>query len=208
MKQDTVKCVGVSYNLQVPETAEEYDSMAGKVGACVESANKNVIYRQCNAQFRAKFCELVEDETGIERATKVTGTKTTKDDDGNETTEEIIGYAETEKVYLDRVYAEEGLADEAQIVSRFGDLIEQAQDATTFDPKEREAAAPRSKKPKKIHRDTAEAIAEQAGEEGLEHVAGKLAEELDLEVEPTVEGIAEALQIRENRRDLAAELLA
>lgn len=206
MKNEVVKCVGVSYNISVPETAEEYDQLAGKVGACVSSANRNVIYRQTNPQFRPKFCELVEEDTGIERKTKVTGTKTVKDDDGNETTEEIIGYAETEKVYLDRVYAEENLVDEEQIMARFGDLVSQAEAEVVFDPSEHEAA-PKVKKPKKIHRTTAEQILEQAGEEALAMVASKLAEELDIEVEATVDSVAMALQTRENRRDVVSELL-
>jgi hypothetical protein len=207
MKDTTVKCVGVSYNLSVPETSEEYDQIAGKIGACVESANKNVIYRQSNAQFRAFYCDAVEEDTGIERQTKVVATKTHTDEDGNETTEDVLGYAETEKKYLDRVYAELELDDEAAVMARFGGLVEQAQGEVVFDPSEREPAA-KTKKPRKAFLRVGEAIEAKGGQEGLDHVAGKLADELDIEVEATVEGVALALQIKDSQRDLASELLA
>lgn len=206
MKEVSNKCVGVSYRLQVPETAEEYDHAAGKIGACVESANKNVIYRSTNAQFRAAFAAAVEDETGIERETAKVGSKTVTDDDGNETTEDVYGYSETEKAYLDRVYAELGLGDEDAIMSKFGDIVASIEAELVFDPSERERAT-KERKPRKAFLNIANAVLERGGPDGLSRVIAKLCEELDVTVEDSVEGLARALQIKDSRRDLASELL-
>lgn len=200
MKSEKNKCVGVAYSVNVPETAEEYDKLAGKQGACVESANKNVVYRSTNAQFRNLFAAAVEEDTGIERETDTIGTKTVTDEDGNETEEDIIGYTETEKVYLDRVYAELGLETEEEKLARFGDIIAAIEPKLTFDPSERAPASGKPRKARKEFRDAAAMIAEKAGPEGLERAAAKLGEELGFEVEATEDAVALAIQTRETRR--------
>lgn len=209
MKQVQVKSVGVTYTVEVPESAEEYDQLAKKQGACVEAANANVIYRSLNAQFRSQLADAIEEETGHERATKVTGTREVEDEDGNKTTEDIVEYAETEKKFLDRVYAEEGLETEEQRMARFGELIKNIQASLVFDPSERERSAGPAKKARKLYREAAEAIEEAAGESGLETAAGKLSDLLGYEVPATVEGVALAIQAKETRNaaDIAQSLL-
>ena len=73
MKAYQNKTLGQTVTLQVPETAEEFDSLAGATGLCVKDANRNVIYRQWNHEFRRAFCEALEAETGIARKTRTVG---------------------------------------------------------------------------------------------------------------------------------------
>ena len=51
----------------VPESAEEFDTIAGKSGACVEEAISNVLYRGWNAEFRKGVQKAIKDTTGFER---------------------------------------------------------------------------------------------------------------------------------------------
>jgi hypothetical protein len=207
MKELLVKCVGVKYKINVPDSVEEYDQAAGKSGACLESGVKNVIYRSTNAQFRSLFADAVETETGIERERQVVGEKTVKDEEGNETTEEVVGFAETEKAYLDRVYAELDLDTEEKVVAEFGELIADVEVKLVFDPSGRDPAAGKTKKAKKRYREMADALVEKLGIDGLGPLAEKLSEQVDYEVEPTPEAIALAVQYREESRSLEDELL-
>lgn len=48
----------------VPSTAAEYDEMAKEVGACLDDAVENAIYRGWLNTFRSKFCEALEQKFG------------------------------------------------------------------------------------------------------------------------------------------------
>ena len=67
MKSYKNSTLGHDLNISVTETAEEFDILAGKVGACVEEAISNVIYRGWNATFRENFVDALEKQTGIAR---------------------------------------------------------------------------------------------------------------------------------------------
>jgi hypothetical protein len=199
MKEIKVKSGGVYYAINVPETVEEFDQLAKREGAALASAIDNVIYRSANAQFRSEFADLVEKETGIERKTKVSGTREVEDEEGNKTEEDIVVYDESEGKYLNRVYAELDLELEEQRQARFQEQIEQAAEDIKFDPSERQAATKKPKKARKEYRETAEAILEAGGEEGLAKTAAKLSDMLGYEVEATLEAVALGIQINETK---------
>jgi len=90
------KSLDLNFTVMVPESAEEFDRLAGVTGACVGEANRNVIYRSVNHEFRDKLCERMENETGVPRESK-----TSKKADGTEVTE----YTENEKAYINRLLA-------------------------------------------------------------------------------------------------------
>lgn len=104
MKTVQNETLGFKLNIQVPDSVEEFDRLAGKQGAALDEANKNVIYRGWNADFRKKLIEQLEKtygagtETNIPRAVIGKGPKREKD--GVEP--DIF---ETEKKYVDRLIA-------------------------------------------------------------------------------------------------------
>lgn len=70
MQQVNQKTLGVNVVISgVPSTASEFDEMAGEVGACVNVANDNIVYRSWLAKFRAAFVLALEAKTGIARLT-------------------------------------------------------------------------------------------------------------------------------------------
>lgn len=97
------KSLGLLIALSVAASIEEYDTLAGKEGAALESAVNNEIYRGTLAEFRSTFCDRVATTYGKPRKVKPSG-KTKKGENGEEVETEV--YAETEGVFIDRVLAE------------------------------------------------------------------------------------------------------
>lgn len=161
MKTYINKTLGFSFALLVPESVEEFDRLAGKGGAALDEANKNVIYRSVNHEFRKEFCEALEKTTGIEREGKITGE--------GEAAKKV--YTEKEKAYVSRVLASGKITEEAaqSLANEVGGKI-------AFDPSPSERS---SKLPKEID-DNVRAIfaaiaAGQSTEERvMANVAGKL----------------------------------
>lgn len=200
----------LDFNLKiaVPETVEEYDRLAKKEGSALSDAIFNVLYRGVFAKFRAKFAEAVENNTGIVRNTEVVLGKDgqpKKDDDGNEVTR----YTETEKVYLNRVYAilvgkNEFTSPEAAAAS-FAPLAQSIVESIVFDPSETEREPSQPKKVAKAYI----TIAEKAAANGkLESLALTLTAKLgNWKVEPTVDSVAKGIA-EDQRRINAAKNLA
>lgn len=66
MKELNQKTLGVNVLIKgVPSTAAEFDEMAGEVGACVDEATSNVVFRQWLARFRPAYIDAIAKETGI-----------------------------------------------------------------------------------------------------------------------------------------------
>lgn len=96
--------------IPVPESIDEYDTLAGKPGLCLVSAVDNVVYRNVLNDFRYYFCEEFEKaalaefpgyvpdkpEVALKRKTKLVG----KGKTGNE---EKYAFAEGEAEYVRRV---------------------------------------------------------------------------------------------------------
>jgi hypothetical protein len=132
MKTYMNKSLGQTVPVQVPSNAEEFDQLAGRTGACVDEANRNVIYRGWNHAFREAFCDALEQETGIER----------EGEDQGEGDKKKFVYTEKEQPYINRLLSTGAISEEAmqQIASTVGEGIK-------FDP----SPSTRSKKaPKEI----------------------------------------------------------
>lgn len=133
MKQKQYNSLGVTVNLNVPESVEEFDQNAKRIGACLDEAINNVVYRGSLAEFRDAFTTKVEETHQVERKTESTGKK---DSDGND----IVKYAETEGEYIKRVCATKGI-EAAQLQS----LADEVAAGIVFDASatERKPAAPK-----------------------------------------------------------------
>ena len=205
MSPITAKTLGFTININVPSSVEEFDQLAKKVGACLNEAVKNVIYRGVLNTFRAKFVEAVEAETSIARKTKPTG-KFEKDDAGKDTEVPILVYAETEGDYFDRVLAN---PDAPRTLESFTDLANRIAADLVFDPSESEKKPAGPKKLSKAVLDAAKTIID-AGK--ADAVAAMLATKLGITVDSTQESLARAIaedQRRKNaEKNLSAEYVA
>jgi len=207
MVSKQVNTLGFELNVNVPDSIGEYDSLAKKQGAALESAVLNVLYRSVFAKFRSQFAEAVENNTGIERETEPTGKKV-KDENGNETGEDAVRFSETEKVYFDRVCAElvksgKHASVEAAAAS-FAGLAQETIGSIAFDPSESEKAPTGPKKVAKAYVTLAEK-AQAAGK--LDALASQLASKLgNWKVEATVDSVAKAIAEDQRRKREAQKL--
>lgn len=224
MISKTINSLGYDLVIQVPETIHEYDTLAKKVGAALESAIMNVVYRGVNNKFRAAFALAVENNTGIERATvtvmKADGSGPKLDDDG----EPITKYAkevDTEGKYLDLVFATlvaQKLDENGEETSTPFESVEAAAAAfaplaqsiiagdgtennpgIAFDPTEKERVPGGPKKVAKAYIK----LAEDAKAKGkLESLAQQLQDKLGAlwKVEATVESVARAVSEDQRRK--------
>jgi hypothetical protein len=203
MINKTVSSIGFDLGVNVPETIDEYDALAKKAGAALESAVFNVLYRSTLAKFRAAFSEAVENNTGIPRKTevitKMDGTAKIDEESG----EPMTRYIETENEYFKRVLAQLVLqgafpSTEAAAAS-FQTLAQSTMDSIPFDPSETERApsGPRTVAKAYIK------LAEQAEKSGkLAALAQQLSEKLGAtwHVEVTVDSVARAVSEDQRRK--------
>ena len=187
--------MGMDVAFSVPSDVAEFDQNAKKVGACLESAIDNVVYRGSLAVFRAKFCETVEKETGIARKTKLVTLKS-KNEDGSAKTSEVWDGTEVE--YFSGV-----LAQTSREAASFAATAQSVADTIEFDASERERAAAG---PKRIGKAFLDAATKAQSEGKLEVLAEKLAKKLKHEVAPTIEAVA--LGIKEFQEMQTAAMLA
>jgi hypothetical protein len=163
MKTKEYSSLGLKVNFSVPESVEEFDANAKRIGACLEEATNNSVYRGMLGDFRdvllhgwaEKGIKGLDDIYGVERKTKpVLDRKTNlprKDKDDNE----VTTYDETEEEFLDRVLAEKGLKIE--------DIQEHANTVAAslvFDASAREKKAPKPKKLSSTYLDAAKKLLE------------------------------------------------
>lgn len=66
MKYDTRSC-GYKLAFTGQDSVEEYDEAAGRVGAALEDAVNNTIYRSTLPEWQATFGKVLEEKTGIPR---------------------------------------------------------------------------------------------------------------------------------------------
>lgn len=210
MKQDRYDSLGLDVQVQLPETVEEFDSLAGKVGACLQEACDNVVYRGVLAQFRSAFVNEVEKQPGA--PTQLRQQK--KDQKGNlqfetvkvdgvDTQVPLMEVTETEGKYINRVKAEMNLTDE-DYVARFQPIANSVASGIKFDPK---ASERKPKTPPKTYLEAADSIIAKGGT--FERASEKLSTKLGYPVPATRDGIAFAIQEdqRRQRETMAAELV-
>jgi tetrahydromethanopterin S-methyltransferase subunit G len=188
MQTQQFKSLGFNFNLAVPETAEEFDQLAGKSGACVDEATRNVVYRQANHDFRKAFCEAVENETGIPRETK-----TVKNAKG----EEREVFDEKEQEYINRVQIAKDENDEPVTnEEKLQVIASQVGKDIKFDPTPSER---KKKAPKEIEENAKGILANiEAGNTKAATVASKFGEALGCDFatvygEVTEESLVQAL---------------
>ena len=200
-KQETYRSLGLNVKLTVPSSVEEYDLLAKKSGAALESAVANAVYRGKGglADFRSDFADALESATGIKRTTEVVTDKEGKpktDDEGNTVTR----YLESEQDYFDRVIKETN-----RTVESFQDIADQVSAKLVLDPSVSERSAPEPKTPPKKVYSTVDSIIA-AGDHVVKQVAEKLGHILGHHVEHDREGLARAIHednLNEARRQAA-----
>lgn len=195
MQQKQVRSLGLVLNVNVPASYEEFDALAKRPLAALEEATANVLYRSWMADFREKFCEALEVETGIARAFESKELKS-KNEDGSPKTTEV--WSENEGEYVNRV-----LATKKVEIATFQALADKIAAEITFDPAqpERKATTP---KLAKTYRETAQKILA-AGADAAQRAATKLSGLLGRPVQPTEESLAIAIKEDQARQ---AKLLA
>jgi len=200
MKSYTNTTLGFSLNISVPSDASEFDQLAGRVGACVEEANANIIYRGWNAAFREAFADALIKSTGIKRRLDEKAmAKASKRKDGS--TPEIF---ESAGSYFEFVKATEGKETVA-----YQDLAIEVAKSIAFDPK----PAQRTGRVSKELIAAAESIIAK-GADALEKVIGRLNERNGLNLTLSddltidVEELARAIGVEQARKlaEMQAEL--
>lgn len=198
--------LGFKVNVAVPSTVEEYDQLAGKAGAALESANMNVVYRSWNNQFREAMSDHLAAVTSIKRETEIVLNKDGSQKIDEETKQPVERYTETAADHVDRVFAtlvKDGKAASVEAATHaYSTDAQKIADSISFDPAERQ---PKATGPKKVAQKWIALATEIAtrGEAVVSALATKLSEKLGLPVEPTVESLARA--IAEDQRRIAAE---
>lgn len=183
MTNQTYNTMGIDVIFSVPTSIEEFDQNAKKTGAGLASAIDSIVYRGSLAQFRPKFCEAVEKETGIVRKTKLVTLKS-KNEDGTAKTSEVWDGTEVE-------YFANVLAKTNRNAASFTKLAQSIADSIAFDASERVRVAAGPKKIGKAYLDSAL----KAQNEGkLEDLAAKLSKKLKRDVAATVETVAAGIK--------------
>lgn len=195
MKDTTIRSLGLDLAVKVPESVDEFNTLAGNANACLDEATNNILYRSWLADFRSTYCEKLETTAGIERKTRDTGKKDTKG-------EPVLVYDESEAEFVKRVCAEKGVE-----ITAFKSLADEVAAGIAFDPKatERKTAGP--KKLPKMYLEIAQKVLD-AG--AAEAVAAKLSGKLGITVAPTLEGIAAAVKADQEakKQQMVADLLS
>jgi hypothetical protein len=168
--------LGVQVKLQVPASVEEFDTNAKRVGATLDYAIDNAVYRGSLADFREEFVNLVEVETGIPRETKTVG-------EGDKAKEV---YSQSEAQYIAHVLATTGRTAES-----FQSIADEVASKLVFDAAERERKPAAPKRISKMWMEAATKIVEAGGAEKASKV---LTSRLGREVGTDVISLAAAIK--------------
>lgn len=161
---------GLKVVVSVPTSEPDFDTLAGKKGACLQEAIKNIVYRGALAVFRNEFCEALELKTGIARkyeAELLADGSEKKDEEGNV----VIKKWEPEAVYVKRVAGDNP--------EQFQGLADSICTTLIFDPTAKEPKAPGTKKMAAVYLTTATQLFDQGR---MEVVIAKLSEKLGVVV--------------------------
>jgi hypothetical protein len=194
MQTKKYNSLGVSVLLNVPSSIEEYNTLANRpnVNAVLDDATDNVVYRSSLAEFREKFCEELEKETGIARKREPALDKA-----GNPKLDEqknpVLNFAETEADYLKRVLVEKGYDD----AGPFQALADVVASTITFDPSVRERSA--TAKIAKTYLEAADKIISM-GADAVARAVAKLSQILGKEVGSEREALAAAIKAKQDKQ--------
>src|ERR1043165_3012948 len=73
-----VSTMGFDVKFNGPDTVEDYDRAAGKVGSCLADSCENTIYRSTLPELHGKLVETIEKLTGIKREVNQAATDAAK----------------------------------------------------------------------------------------------------------------------------------
>jgi len=151
MKTVEYKSLGLVWALSIPETVEEYDTLAKKPGACLEAATDHEVYHGTLGAIRRKFAAAVDAALQKDGIT-VSWDSGKKDEDG-----EVVEL--NEQAWLNKAMVQSG-----KKITEFAGLQTEVLAAVPFDPssKPREAATPR--KTPEVYTNTAKAWIEANGQ--------------------------------------------
>lgn len=175
--------LGIDYNINAPANLNEaLELCGGDEAVLVEHFVQKLVYNHHNAEVRGAFCEALEEQTGHARETKKV----------ERNGKEVEVFAETETEYVNRVCALEGVEP-----SEYAELLQEVADKHPLSGVRKARASSGGTRLAKMYITAAEEISK-AG--ALEKAAAKLASDLGISVEATVESVALALKEREDRR--------
>jgi hypothetical protein len=120
--------LGYKLTFKGPSTVEEYDQKAGRVGACLEDAVDNTIYRSTLPEWQEEFAKKLEEHTKQPRVTDSTATDKAKARAKDPSKVEDI--KEKVKAYNARVTAGMSDTDKAAIAA----LAQSVADGILVDP--------------------------------------------------------------------------
>jgi hypothetical protein len=120
--------LGYDLKFRGPKTEEDYDRAAGKVGACLEDAIDNTIYRGTLPEWQEPFAKRIEELTGQKRQVNQEATDAAKKRSKNP--EKVKDVMETVRVFHNRVTA--GMSDEDK--KALAAIAQEVADGITVDP--------------------------------------------------------------------------
>lgn len=127
--------IGFPLTFNGPDSVEDYDRAAGKVGVCLEDAVENTIYRSTLPEWQDAFAPKVEALTGIKREVNAVATAAAKArSDKPDSVKDIM---ETIPRYVKRAMA--GLSDEDK--KALATTAQEVADGITVDPSPSKRAA-------------------------------------------------------------------
>jgi hypothetical protein len=217
MRKSENSTMSLKFFVTEPDSAEEFDKLAGSLGACVSDANNNVKYRSTYPGIRAALCEALEVYTGEPRRSKEK-----KNSKG-----EIVAVngvaqsapSETEKAYYDRLLAgrydvasERAPLTEGEAQNILSELAKSQADLFIVSP----AATERSKKMPKDITSNADSIMAyvESGTTTIERVFDNIAADLGVDVDqlgdPSYDTLCSALvSVKDKQaRDAAAKFVS
>lgn len=120
--------LGFPLTFNGPDSVEDYDRAAGKVGSCLEDAVENTIYRSTLPEFQDAFAKKVEALTGQSRQVNTEATAAAKARSKNP--EKVKDIYETVRVFVNRATA--GMSDEDK--KALGQTAQEVADGISVDP--------------------------------------------------------------------------
>jgi len=120
--------LGFPLEFNGPDSVEDYDRAAGKVGSCLEDAVENTIYRSTLPEFQDAFSKKVEEMTGQKRQVNTEATANTKA--RSKTPDKVKDIFETIRVFVNRATAGMSDADKTAL----GQIAQEVASGITVDP--------------------------------------------------------------------------
>jgi hypothetical protein len=127
-KQYETNSLGFKLRFNGPATVEEYDQAAGRVGACLEDACDNTIYRGTLPEWQSAYAERLEEVSGIKRGVDQEATERARS--RSKKPEDVKDVPEKVRAFNARVQTQMSDADRAAL----NGLAQEVADGISVDP--------------------------------------------------------------------------